>query len=279
MISVTGSDAGEFLQGQLTQDIELVGKQGCLPAAWCNPKGRVIIVMRIIRVDGGYGLVMPASLADSACERFKMFRFRADVELEVSGSDWAHLVFKGEMEITDLEPLELRPEQEVNASRKALGLTAINIGIEEACVELFGLEADFKNAGIDTNDHADFQFLSAARIRAGIPEITGNYTEKYTPHMLNLDLIGAISFDKGCYTGQEVVARTQNLGSSKRRLMRYRAASTLTSGDKLSDGERDVGEVLNVVGSDLLAVTPVDIHNRTLVSDGVEVTPANLPYL
>lgn len=91
--------------------------------------------------------------------------------------------------------------------------------------------------------------------------------------MLNLDLLGAISFDKGCYTGQEVVARTQNLGSSKRRLMRYRTDAILESGDKLRDGDRDVGEVINVIGQDLLAMTPVDSHDKTLLANGVEVTP------
>ena len=91
--------------------------------------------------------------------------------------------------------------------------------------------------------------------------------------MLNLDLLGAISFEKGCYTGQEVVARTQNLGKSKRRLMRYRSAATLALGDKLSDGDRDVGEVINVIENDLLAVTPVDLHDKTLIANGADVIP------
>ena len=94
--------------------------------------------------------------------------------------------------------------------------------------------------------------------------------------MLNLDLLGAVSFDKGCYTGQEIVARTQNLGSSKRRLMRYRSDATLASGNKLSDGDKDVGEVINVIGSDLLAVTSVDAHDKTLYASGIEVTPVSV---
>ena len=121
--------------------------------------------------------------------------------------------------------------------------------------------------------------LRAAKIRAGIPEITEHYSEKFTPHMLNLDLLGAISFEKGCYTGQEVVARTQNLGRSKRRLMRYRTDAALAIGDSLSDEDRHVGEVVNVAGNDLLAVTPVDVHDRTLLANGVEVTPISMPYL
>ena len=97
--------------------------------------------------------------------------------------------------------------------------------------------------------------------------------------MLNLDKLGAINFTKGCYTGQEVVARTEHLGKSKRRLMRYEADKDgIDVGDKLSDGERQVGEVVNVVGCDLLAVAPVDLHDHTLIVGESTVVPQGLPY-
>ena len=277
LIRVTGSDAGEFLQGQLTQDMERVAQTGSLPAAWCNPKGRVVSVLRILMVDGGYGLVLPASIADSVCERLVVYRFRADVSLDVENSDWTCLVINKDADLDRLDKLDLRPAQEMNACRIGHGLIAVNVGVEEACVELMGYASDLEKAEISESAHADD--LRAAKIRAGIPEITEHYSEKFTPHMLNLDLLGAINFEKGCYTGQEVVARTQNLGRSKRRLMRYRSDASLAIGDSLSDGERNVGEVINVVGNDLLAVTPVDVHHRTLLANGVEVTPITLPYM
>lgn len=278
LIQVTGSDAGEFLQGQLTQDVDRVAEAGSLPAAWCNPKGRVITVMRIVPIEGGYGLVVPASMADSICERLKIFRFRADVGLEVAGPEWTCLVIDSDDVLQQLADLELRPEQAINACRIVHGLIAINIGIEEKCVELMGFETDLNNAGIDSEKTASVEILRNAKIRAGIPEILENNSEKYTPHMLNLDLLGAISFDKGCYTGQEVVARTHHLGSSKRRLMRYRAGGTVSCGARLGDGDRKVGEVINVAGRDLLALTPVELHDRELMVDGVEVSPLPLPY-
>ena len=130
-----------------------------------------------------------------------------------------------------------------------------------------GLDCQVENAPMDEE-------RAAMKIRAGIAEITSANTEKYTPHMLNLDRIGAISFDKGCYTGQEVVARTENLGQSKRRLMRYACdAPGIKVGDKLADHERDVGNVVNVSGTDLLAVTPVASHEQSLTIDGVTATP------
>ncbi len=277
LIRVTGSDAGEFLQGQLTQDMERVAQTGSLPAAWCNPKGRVVSVLRILMVDGGYGLVLPASIAASVCERLAVYRFRADVSLDVESSDWTCLVINKDADLDRLAKLDLRPVQEMNACRIGHGLIAVNVGIEEACVELMGYASDLEKAEISKSAQADD--LRAAKIRAGIPEITEHYSEKFTPHMLNLDLLGAISFEKGCYTGQEVVARTQNLGRSKRRLMRYRTDAALAIGDSLSDEDRHVGEVVNVAGNDLLAVTPVDVHDRTLLANGVEVTPITMPHL
>jgi folate-binding protein YgfZ len=271
LIRVSGSDAGEFLQGQLTQDMARVAQTGSLPAAWCNPKGRVITVIRVLTIDGGYGLVLPATMAESVCERLAVYRMRADVSLDIAESDWDFLVINAAVDLDRLEKLGLRPEQKMNACRIDHGLIAVNIGIEENCVELMGFNSDLEKAGI-TNS-APLDELRGAKIRAGIPEILGDSTEKYTPHMLNLDLLGAISFDKGCYTGQEIVARTQNLGSSKRRLMRYRSDATLSSGDKLYNGQKYVGDVINVIENDLLAVTSVDAHDKTLSAKGVEVTP------
>ncbi len=276
LIRVTGSDAGEFLQGQLTQDMERLAERGSLPAAWCNPKGRVITLLRILMIDGGFGLVLPASMAESVCSRLAVYRLRADVSLDVVDSDWDFLVINADDDLDKLEKLGLKPEQEMNACRIAHGLIAVNVGIEEACVELMGFKSELEKAGI--SDAAPADELRTVKIRAGISEITQSHSEKFTPHMLNLDLLGAINFDKGCYTGQEVVARTQNLGSSKRRLMRYRTDATLASSDKLTDGDRDVGEVINVIENDLLAVTPVDLHGKTLFASGAEVTPAQMPH-
>lgn len=278
LLQVTGNDAGEFLQGQLTQDIERVVKTGSLPAAWCNPKGRVIAVLRVILIEAGYGLVLPASLAESVCERLAVYRLRADVSLDIAEADWACLVVTSDTDLYELEKHELRPAQEMNACRIAHGLIAVNVGIEEQCVELMGFRSDMENAGVDISEAASAGFLQSAKIRAGIVEILELHSEKFTPHMLNLDQLGAISFDKGCYTGQEVVARTQNLGSSKRRLMRYATDGILSTGDRLSDGDKEVGEAINVLGNDVLAVTPVDLHGETLFVEDVKVRPVAMPY-
>jgi folate-binding Fe-S cluster repair protein YgfZ len=172
--------------------LERLAKMGSLPGALCNPKGRVVSVLRMLMMDGDYGLVLPASLAESLCERLKVYRLRADVKLDIANTDWACLIINADSDLDKLEDLGLIPAQQVNACRIADGLIAINIGIEERCFELMGFAPDFEQAGIDIGDTASADFLRGAKIRAGIPEIAGPQSEKYTPHMLNLDLLGAM---------------------------------------------------------------------------------------
>jgi len=116
-------------------------------------------------------------------------------------------------------------------------------------------------------------------LRAGIPEILSAQSGLFTPHMLNLDLLGAVSVDKGCYPGQEVVSRTHFRGATKRRCLRFESASPVSPGDKVSDGERDVGEVLNAIGTDLLAVVPVETAREALSTGDIPLLHLPLPYL
>lgn len=116
-------------------------------------------------------------------------------------------------------------------------------------------------------------------IQKGYPFIGTAQSEMFTPHMLNLDLLDTISFDKGCYTGQEIVARTHYKGATKRRTLRFSSESPVAAGDKVSDGTRDIGEVLNAAGTDLLAVVPVDKADAPLTVNGVKLTHLSLPYL
>lgn len=116
-------------------------------------------------------------------------------------------------------------------------------------------------------------------IRNGYPFIGAEQSELFTPHMLNLDLLDAVSFDKGCYTGQEIVARTHYKGATKRRTLRFTSEAPVAAGDKVSDDTRDIGEVLNASGTDLLAVVPVDKAATPLTVNGVKLTHLSLPYL
>ncbi len=220
VITALGADAFAFLQGQLSNDLELLPGKEPLLAAWCNPKGRVICLMRVTRVDGGYELLVPDDLAAELVRRLLTFRFRAKVEFELQTAGRSY---------------------------------------------------------VDVNDPAEDQLL--VNLRAGMPEVRQAQSEKFTPHMLNLDLLGAINLEKGCYTGQEIVARTHYRGATKRRTLRFQSAEPVATGDKVSDGSRDIGEVLNAIGTDLLAVIPTDKANAALTVNGVRLTHLPLPYI
>ena len=116
-------------------------------------------------------------------------------------------------------------------------------------------------------------------LRAGIVQIDRSQSEAFTPHMLNLDLLGAVSLDKGCYPGQEIVARTHYRGATKRRMLRFECAVATAPGDKISNAGRDVGEVVNAIGNDLLAVVPVDGGGEGLAVGDNPLRPVLLEYL
>lgn len=122
-----------------------------------------------------------------------------------------------------------------------------------------------------------FDEWSLANLRAGIADIGKAQSEEYTAHMLNLDELGVVSLDKGCYPGQEIIARTHYRGASKRRLARFESTADVSVGDKLSDGERNVGEIVNVIGLNVLAVVPVDAAERELTANGVQLKPSTAP--
>jgi len=219
-ILVSGADAFDFLQAQLSNDLRLLDERERLQSAWCNPKGRVICLVTVLRDGTGYGLILPSELAEDVLRRLTMFRFRSKVEFEL-----------------------------VAASASDLGI--------ECSVDDWLL----------TNLHA------------GRAEIWQAQSEEFTPHMLNLDLIDGISLDKGCYPGQEIVARTHYRGATKRRTHRFTSTAPVSPGDKVSDGDRDIGEVLNAIGTDLLAVIPSDKADDTLTVNGIALTYVSLEYL
>ncbi len=220
-IIVSGPDSFDFLQAQLTVDLQsLTSKTDSIRSAWCNPKGRVICMPYLEKKADGYFLTIPTELVDLVMQRMTLFRFRSKVEFEAR-----------------------------IATQKDLGI--------ETTVDDWLLE----------------------NLRAGLPEIWLSQSEKFTPHMLNLDMLDIVSLDKGCYPGQEIVARTHFRGSSKRRCLRFESTEPLSPGDKISDGQRDVGEVVNAIGNDLLAVVPIEKKDAALEVNGVALRYVALPYV
>ena len=219
---VAGDDATAFLQAQLTQDLDRVRAGGggpCL-AAWCNPKGRAIVLFRLRRLGKTWRLALPDTMSAAVKQRLESFRFRARFSIDTEAATADDLDIVG------------GPSEAEWRSR---------------------LVAD------------------------GIPMLEAEQAERFTPHMLNLDLIGAVSFDKGCYPGQEVVARTHYRGTTKRRMKRFFSTASIRPGDKLKANGRDAGEVVNVAGGEFLAVVPLNTEHFSITGETVAVLP--LPYM
>ena len=218
-IAVSGDDAFEFLQGQLTNDLRHLDDKPLLLSAWCTPTGRVICLFRVRKSAEGFELTLPGELAETVVERIARFRFRARVEFQLQTANLA-----------------------------AIGATGT---LDEWLLD---------------------------NLVAGIPEVWRPQSEAFTPHMLNLDLLDAVSLEKGCYTGQEIVARTHYRGASRRRLMRFSSSDPVAAGDPVYDGERKVGDVVNAIGTDLLAVIPTDKEDSPLSAAGIALSRQPLPY-
>jgi folate-binding protein YgfZ len=223
-IVVGGDDAFDFLQGQLSNDLRRLATESRLLAAWCNPKGRVIALLRVDHGPAGYRLGLPRDLADEVLRRLTLFRFRAKVTFDTEAAD-ARLL-----------------------------------------------------AGDAATDAFDLHEWQRSNLVQGVAEIGATQSEKYTPHMLNLDRLDALSLQKGCYTGQEVIARTHYRGASRRRLLRFVSATPLAAGDEVLADARKVGDVVNTIGTDLLAVVPADLPADQFEAGGAPLTPASLPY-
>lgn len=276
LVQVKGEDAAAFLQGQLTQDMIKAGEACALLAAWCNPKGRVICVLRTLSLDGGFGLVLPAELAEPVVKRMLLYRLRAQAEIRLA-DDLQAVAVAASRDLDVLAARDLLPGKIRGGCRRAHDITALELGGPARCVELYGPRTAL--AALALTAPLGASAWQEALIDAGIPTVTAASTEQYTPHMLNLDRLGAVSFNKGCYTGQEIVARTEYRGQTKRRLLHYRVEHRQVNvGDRLMHDDREVGEVLNTAGRDFLAVAPADLKEQRLTVNGHSASPVPLPY-
>lgn len=273
LIEVTGEDGRDFLQGQLTQNLESLTRLPALPAAHCLPNGRVFATMTLVGLGGPVGLVVPAAMREPLIERLARFRLRAKVGFDFAGDAWT--VAAVERSALDGSP--------------AAG-TAAPVRIGDAvvwplpgtdCLELVAPAGALEALGIGEAALLGGTEHRSARIAAGHADVLPATAERFTAQMLNLDAIGAIDFVKGCYSGQEVIARTHNRGRVKRRLARFedgaRAAAAVPSEEVFGEDGGVAGTVVNAANGQLLAVVPLaaDALRR---ADGGALRRLPLPY-
>ncbi len=284
LIEVTGEDAHSFLQGQFCNDVDALGAEsgaggGCQLNAYCNPKGRVLAVIRLIRRAGGFGLIVPAELADGLLSRLKMFVLRAKVgiarqpEIALLG-----LINGAEADVGDGEGSGIQ-----RVSVDGIAPRRLIIGGKPAMESFLRARPD----GMDRQpDDALWRLMD---ILSGIPQIYPPTVEAFIPQMINLDLVDGLSFTKGCYPGQEIVARLRYLGKVKQRMRAgvVQGIETLAPGDPLYSprrAEQKAGQVIDAVQTGdgeytLSATAPADGTEPEPETGALRVGSASGPAL
>ncbi len=241
VLKFSGDDASSFLQGQLTNDID------ALPSGWqfsgyCNPKGRLIALFQIWKYGENFYATIDRSLVESTLKRLKMYVMRSKVNIE----EITTAVCVGVIEAyTSYERFSISVEGTVHS---------LHFGKQALLVDMEG--------SIETNESCNW--LQAC-ISAGEPVINADNAELFVPQMVNLDLINGVNFKKGCYTGQEIVARMHYLGKLKQRMYVCQLKGDAHSGEKLLAADKNAGNI--VIASDDLALAVV---RRELLEEPIQ---------
>lgn len=233
LLSVSGPDARDFLHAQLTNDILNLPPERAVLAGWCSAKGRLLATFLVIPAPQGFLLQVARDLAAAVAKRLSMFVLRSKVEVADESEAWA------QFGVWD-----------------APGAGAVRWESGNAIVPVddrrhLRLEPA---ASVTLVPNAQEEAWTLQEIRAGRPLITAATQDQFVPQMVNLEKLEGIDFQKGCYPGQEIVARAQYRGQVKRRMVRLPSpgGTALRPGDAFNGGV-----VVDSAGGELLAVMPI----------------------
>lgn len=293
LIRARGEEAQDFLQNQFSNDVKLVAADRSQLSAYCNPKGRILAAFRLFLREDEYYLRLPAEILPATLQRLRMFILRSKVTLDDASGELARFGFAGSDAPRRLAEILTDVPAEPDAVRHEGGLTILRLpgpvpryefhGEVEAVMALWRrLARQARPVGEEC-----WRWLI---IQAGIPEIGADTVEEFVPQMVNLAALEGVSFKKGCYPGQEVVARMHYLGKLKRRmyLAHVDQPAPPAPGENLftPDSEQGAGKVVLAAtapegGSDLLAVIQIASREEPLhlgSPDGPLLEIRSLPY-
>ena len=250
IIEVSGEDATQFLQGQLTNDITQVTLNQFQLNAFCNIKGRVVAIIDVMLTPHGYWLKTCAELTEPLVKRLNQFILRAKVRLEILNLSHAQCILSSHQRAYTCEQL---PQNTIAISQPWSG------------IELLGhpMEIDYwleKNQALQAN--TDWQH---ARLIEGYPDINLSTKAQFLPQELNLINHEAISFKKGCFVGQEVIARLHYLGKIKKSLQLLQSTTSLEYLNDVTNPNGDkVGSIVDFSIADGHYLALALIQNKAL---------------
>lgn len=300
LICFSGDDARSFLQKQLSCDVEDVSYHTAQYGSYCTPKGRMLATFILWRQDDVFYMQLPESLVASMIKRLSMFVMRAKVTVADATGQFVRFGLAGQQAQTltaeytgavvnadAADCLQVIHHEQAHIICHQADQFEFFVPAEAAQALWKQFSQQAQPAGIHCWDWRNIQ--------AGIPTILPATQEQFIPQMVNLEAIGGVSFKKGCYPGQEIVARTQHIGKIKRRMYRAHLATdsakqVIAPGDDLFGNalpDQSCGKLVNVApapggGFDVLAVIQVssleagDIYCQSVNGAQLEILP--LPY-
>jgi len=263
LLQAAGADARAFLHAQLTNDLENLAPGRARYAGWCSAKGRLLATFLVIPHGDGFLLQLSGDLVATVLKRLSMFILRSKVRIsDVSGA-WVQY---GVWEPVGADPL--------TASEDG-GSVSVAIDAQRRLV--------LASEGSHSPNSPEHDWM-LAEVRAGRPLIALPTQDQFVPQMVNLELAGGVDFRKGCYPGQEVVARAQYRGAVKRRMYRLRGAALVPGQALYSDDApgQPGGMVVNSAGDEALAVLQVAaVESKSAIRPQPQGAPLEvlpLPY-
>ncbi|HMD75006.1 MAG TPA: hypothetical protein VKG05_14185 [Steroidobacteraceae bacterium] len=280
-LRLSGPDGANFLQGQVSNDTRQLAAGNVLLAAYSNPQGRVLAILHLIPHSAGILAILPRELAAPVRERLRKFVLRAKVQIDDASES---LAIAGHHGSDALARADLPIPDPASGYVEADGIGVARLGRDAGRFWVVGTAASLESRGL-SGSAADAQAIEhdwrLADIRAGLPQVYASTSEQFVAQMLNLDLLDAISFNKGCYTGQEIIARTQHLGRIKRRLRRLKlpeGAWQIGGAVRLADGRSGRLTEVARVGEDCEALAVVNVDKAEGDEPGsAELAGAELP--
>ncbi|MDM4765164.1 folate-binding protein [Pelomonas sp. SE-A7] len=289
LIRAQGEEAAKFLHGQLTQDVVLqTPNQGRL-AGYCSAKGRLLALMLAYKRNSDeLVLALPSELLPATLKRLSMFVLRAKCKLSDASNELALWGLAGEAAraaLGDQAPAEVWAVTHI-ANKLVMRLP--DALVEGQSLSRYALlqAADEAAPALPALTAETWQWLE---VQAGLAWVRGATVEQFVPQMLNLELLGGVNFQKGCYPGQEIVARSQYRGTIKRRTFLFKAEGPAQVGQELfhsADAEQpaglvaavgtDQGQVLLLAEVKLAALEDGSLHLGSATGPQLQQRP--LPY-
>jgi folate-binding protein YgfZ len=279
-LSVSGEDARAFLHAQLTSDVEHLAPRRAALAGWCSAKGRLLASFLVVARGDGFLLQLARDLAPAVAKRLSMFILRSKVKLQDASDAWVQLGLWGAEAARRLAAAGFEVPEPPFAAAARGELIAVRHGAGRFLVLAPSGEAAAFEREIGAPDAGE-QAWALEEIRAGRPLISAATQDLFVPQMVNLEALGGVDFHKGCYPGQEIVARTQHRGQLKRRMVRARlgGAAAHPGQELFADEHRGQasGTIVDAAGGEMLAVVPIGSTPR-LAPGGPPLEILPLPY-